>query len=133
MTMGQCAVCKIDLLAVTLHKSADVSLCPNHAVLWAIGNAIPGMPPEAPPGRVLPDCCLCDEGGENACATIHDFKFDDDRTEMEWKVCGVHARAFIRHTLKPADVKTLIAVAGCQTFLTHDDFYDEDGNALQSH
>lgn len=109
----KCTQCGIDLIEVTIHyETGDVHLCPNHA----------GVEVDAAMElREVGECRLCDCA---AVATIHDFKFDDERTRVTYSVCGKHADAFINRRLAKA--------SGCMTFLTHDDFYDqESGEALQ--
>jgi len=139
---GKCNLCGVDLLAVTLHrrigtKPKSISLCPNHAIGWAIArNAsvelLLTFTREAP---LLTPCFLCPPGAfgpVQSDATVHDFKFDKKSTPVEWPCCDRHARAFQRHRLTPPEVKKLIAHAGV-TFMTHDDFYNEDGESIQSH
>ena len=78
-------------------------------------------------------CVECGERVEGC--TVHDFKFDEQRTRIEWHFCpncsvGLAVR-LLRHALRPDEVKLLWERAGMETFMTHDDFYDEEGNALQ--
>jgi len=71
-------------------------------------------------------CVLC--GHPLLGATIHDFKFDEKRTRIDWPVCPNHLATWVVRRLTPEQVKMLRQIAGCETFATHEDFYDEDGN-----
>lgn len=74
-------------------------------------------------------CVLC--GSPILGATIHDFKFDEKRTNIDWPVCPNHLATWVVRRLTPVEVKMLRQIAGCETFATHEDFYDEDGNSVQ--
>lgn len=134
-----CTLCGTGMTGLTLHrKTADASLCPNCAIVWAIGYLkAPERAKLAALGEFADqkmECCLCSANGiaNSAVATVHDFKFNEARTDVQWHVCEIHARTFERLNLHPNDVKALTKIAGVrETFMTHSDFYDEDGNAVQ--
>jgi hypothetical protein len=80
------------------------------------------------------NCVIC---GSTVCgAIIPDFKFDNEKTEINWVFCRncsiTWAVKLILCNLNNNQYKKLFSIHG-MTFLLHDDFYDEDGNALQSH
>jgi hypothetical protein len=76
------------------------------------------------PGR----CVFCDH--PFPAATLHDFKFDEARTPFDYAVCQNHLLLLAMHRLQPADVLKLRKLAGSDVFNVHDDFYDEEGNAV---
>lgn len=78
-------------------------------------------------------CCIC-ESGVTGC-TVYDFRMDDARTEIEWHFCRncslTHAVPLIRCALNREQFRAMVKMAGGLTFLTHEDFYNEKGRALQ--
>lgn len=63
--------------------------------------------------------------------TYHDFRFDDTKTEIYWHFCLNCAPRVVCKSLKPEEVQKLREKAGAEeTFLTHYDFYDEEGNQV---
>lgn len=78
-------------------------------------------------------CCICGESLEGI--TIHDFRFDENRTRIDWQFCPNHSILVglrtIQHALRPDEWAFFMSRAGMTTFMLHDDFYDEDGRALQ--
>lgn len=75
------------------------------------------------------ECVLC--GCEVKGITVHDFKFNASRTEVDWQLCPNHAIIWMMRRLQPDQVKKIRELAGCDTFATHGDFYDEAGNSVQ--
>lgn len=73
-------------------------------------------------------CLLCEN---NVAATIHDFRFDEEHTQLDYDVCANHLTMLALLCLEPASVLKLRKLAKGDVFWSHDDFYDEDGNALQ--
>ena len=74
-------------------------------------------------------CVICNH--DSIGATFHDFKFDKDGTPIHWALCRNCTVLMANLSLESWMVKKLWGIAGGETFLTHYDFYDEDGNALQ--
>lgn len=79
-------------------------------------------------------CCMCGTS-YHAGITVHDFKFDEPRTPHDWHFCpncsvttGVR---MISNALTPEEFKKLRAQVDVVTFQLHEDFYDDEGNALQ--
>lgn len=73
-------------------------------------------------------CVFC---GSPTSATIHDFKFDEERTRVDYEVCANHLVLLALCHLPKADVQKLRGLVDGEVFYTHGDFYDEDGEALQ--
>lgn len=74
-------------------------------------------------------CVLC--GCDIKGITVHDFKFDDERTEVDWQLCPNHAIFWMLRRLSPEQVQKIRELAGGDTFHTHGDFYDKEGNSIQ--
>ncbi len=74
-------------------------------------------------------CVLC--GAEVVDATIHDVLMEDTSRELDWDLCPNDLIRWVGRRLTPVEVKRLRKLAGGETFHTHSDFYDEDGNTLQ--
>lgn len=74
-------------------------------------------------------CVLC--GCEVKGVTVHDFKMDEKRTEVDWQLCPNHALLWMLRRLAPSQVKMVREKAGGDTFHTHGDFYDKDGKSVQ--
>lgn len=75
------------------------------------------------------ECVVC--GVKIAGITLYDFKLDEERTRLTWDFCPNHAILAVGHCLPSGVVMRMREIAGCETFATHDDFYDEVGNAVQ--
>ena len=75
------------------------------------------------------ECVLC--GCDVKGVTIHDFKFDKARTDVDWQLCPNHGLTWALRRLTPEQVKRVRELAGGETFHTHGDFYDEAGRSLQ--
>jgi len=82
-------------------------------------------------------CVICKALGGSIPSLKHggagkivEYKFDFARTEIEYSCCVEHMKAIADLNLRPNEVKALQGLFGV-TFNTHDDFYDEDGNAVQ--
>lgn len=82
------------------------------------------------PKKTVVPCVGCGNH-EVAGITAHDFRFDADRTEIDWAFCPNCMLAFALRRLAPRVVRRMRQVAGCGTFYTHDDFYDEEGVSIQ--
>ena len=78
-------------------------------------------------GRIC--CVLCD--AQVRGATFYDFKFNKERTQLSWDMCPNHTIRCAMRMLSNSDVLLLRNLAGGETFITHDDFYDENGESLQ--
>lgn len=115
------------MAAVTVHlRSGDFSLCPNHQITWALSGGLAiSLNEGVSEGK---PCVLC---GSPSCATLHDFKFDKKHTDIDWPVCRKHLDSWIKRHLLPEEVLKIRKLAGCDTFDTHDDFYDQEGNSIQ--
>jgi len=74
-------------------------------------------------------CVLC--GCEVKGITVHDFKMDKKRTEVDWQLCPNHAFPWVSRRLTPGQVRELRKMAEGDTFHTHGDFYDELGRSVQ--
>jgi hypothetical protein len=75
---------------------------------------------------------ICDSCGVNvSVCTVHDFKFDEIRTGIDWHLCPTCSVAWALRNLPAKTILKFREVAGMDTFLTHEDFYDEKGNACQ--
>ena len=74
-------------------------------------------------------CVLC------GCAvkgiTVHDFKFDAQRTDVDWQLCPKDAIGWLLRRLTPYQVLKIRKLAGGETFHTHSDFYNNNGKSLQ--
>jgi hypothetical protein len=75
------------------------------------------------------ECRICGENIEGA--TIHDFMMDDPKKRVDWQVCPNHFAAVAFHQLDPQAVQKLRHLHGGDTYHTHDDFYDEEGQTVQ--
>jgi hypothetical protein len=122
---ANCDLCKTPMYAATfsnLNGIQNVKACPNCMIMSVLEGEIKSVKSDC-------RCLLCDS--QKVAALIHDFKFDEERTHVEYSVCLYHCKRLIRKNLKPADVLKMRAHFGIDTFQIHDDFYDEKGNALQ--
>ena len=75
------------------------------------------------------ECVLC--GCETKGITVHDFKFDKARTDVDWQLCPNHSLTWLLRRLEPEQVEKVRSIAGCETFHTHGDFYDAEGYSVQ--
>jgi hypothetical protein len=75
------------------------------------------------------NCVLCGCGVKGI--TVHDFKLDKKRTEVDWQLCPNHALLWVLRRLTPEQVLKVRKLAGGDTFATHGDFYDHVGNSVQ--
>lgn len=121
-----CAICKIDLLSSTLLSFGAtkrvLNLCPNHSIVVALEN-------EQEIGPVAGKKCLVCAG--DAVAQMHDFLAVGERRTVEYHLCREHFVGIELRNLKPKAVQQLRKHFNGDTFLTHDDFYDGKGNAVQ--
>lgn len=119
------------------HKGCDISLsqimqviddgerrlvlCPNHMIMYLLGTV-------KPEDIVLEKSQLSEE-----LKCVIDGKpamlFKDGPTE--YHLCMEHIAKLIAHNLAPQEWKALVNIYGPDEFLLHDDFYDEEGTALQ--
>ena len=78
------------------------------------------------------DKTVCDScgNGQHAC-TVHDFKMTPDHTPIEWGLCANCAVYWANLCLPPKTILKFRKMACGETYLTHDDFYDENGYAIQ--
>jgi hypothetical protein len=74
-------------------------------------------------------CFACGAGMRGI--TVHDFKHNDSNENIDFQFCPNHAIMWALRSLNPETIKKMRAHAGCETHTTHEDFYDENGNALQ--
>ena len=79
-------------------------------------------------------CCICGAGTDGC--TVHDF-YMDSKESIDWQFCPNHSLAvgvrMIMHNLSKEQFKQILKLAGSETFMIHDDFYNGDGAALQPH
>jgi hypothetical protein len=119
----KCGVCGINMIAAEmLTKDRPSPLCPNHATeeaLTVLGHGDKSQP-----------CTLC---RKPSVAIIHDFKFDEKRTGITYPACRTHFKAIFKHNLTKEEYFMLLAQIGQISFNIHDDFYTEDGLAVQPH
>lgn len=107
------------------HHGAEIRgihVCANHLAIWAVG----GGKDIGEGGKDYGGCELC---SALAIGIAHDFRMKSKK-DVEWHLCKEHMVAVGRLNLEPEDVKSMWAKHGV-TFLTHDDFYAEDGTACQ--
>ena len=83
-------------------------------------------PPPAAPGLKLCDCC---QKSAPKGATFHDFELQSGR-ELDWCLCPNCTILCACRALPAKCVLQWRNVAG-STFITHADYYDKDGRALQ--
>lgn len=98
-----------------------VRVCANHLAIWAVTGG-----KDIGEGKDYGDCELCKE---KAIGIAHDFKMKSKK-DVKWRLCKEHMVAVGRLDLYARDVKRMWKKHG-MTFLTHDDFYAEDGTACQ--
>ena len=126
MIKGHCELCGYPMHSttlMTLDDKRDVKVCPNCIIGLVLKQDI------QPLWQADRKCVFC--GSQMIAAKIHDFKHDGPSTRFEYDVCFNHIAPLVKKNLQPADVMKLRKAAGGDVFETHDDFYDEEGNALQ--
>ena len=107
------------------HTGAEIRgihVCANHLAIWAVTGAKDIFND----GMDYGDCELC---GGTAIGIAHDFRMSSKKN-VKWSFCRDHMKAVGRLDLEPEDVKKMWVKHGV-TFLTHDDFYADDGTACQ--
>ncbi len=75
------------------------------------------------------ECRIC--GEQIPGATIHDFMMEDSSKKVDWQVCPNHFAAVAFRKLDPQAVLKLRYLHGGDTFHTHNDFYDVNGDLAQ--
>lgn len=98
-----------------------IYVCANHLAIWAMTEA-KDIGEEKDYGR----CDLCEV---KAIGVAHDFTMAE-KVDVEWRLCREHMRLVGCLDLPCDDVKEMRSKHGV-TFLTHDDYYDENGMACQ--
>lgn len=122
MSNMKCSVkeCGMNMLLASIDNGKEkLYFCPLHA----LQHVVEGFPEEklivypsdGKPGK----CEIC---GKEALI----YKDDD----MEVMLCGSHLDKLLRRDLEPEAWKILYSKTP-NTFLLHDDFYTEDGEAIQ--
>jgi hypothetical protein len=109
-----------------------MALCPNCLSGLAVGISDGDV--EAPVEKDVEagsglECAAC--GAPKNAAMFNDFCVDGDHRIVKWPACAECLLQTVRLNLTPMKVKNLRAYAEGELFNTHDDFYDEYGNAVQ--
>jgi hypothetical protein len=118
--------CSIDLkgfekiLGIFDDGAFKMVLCPNHQIMYVLGK-VKHEDMELMPSSITErsKCELCDELA---------IRFEDSETTYE--LCSHHMAKLIRHNLNREEFSKLYLKHG-NTFLLHDDFYEDDGEAIQ--
>jgi hypothetical protein len=98
-----------------------VHICANCVAIWATTGA-----PDIGEEKDYGNCELCKD---KAIGIANDFNMRTKK-DVKWRLCKDHMVAVGRLNLDPRDVKRMWKKHGV-TFLTHDDYYAEDGTACQ--
>jgi hypothetical protein len=100
--------------------AVSMILCPNHQIMYVLGMVKHTDMELSPSNLTLKkSCTLCAEQ-----AIIFE---DHDAT---YELCSTHMEKLIRRSLAPKEFSVLYLKHG-NTFLLHDDFYEDDGEAVQ--
>jgi hypothetical protein len=121
----KCSECGKNLVACELFvHSGSVLYCPNDAVMTVakLKNCLPALVTKSDP------CALC---GKPSCGRIFDFFIERGKGDLAYNVCLLHFQAVMGTCLTPAEFHMLTRQAGGITFNTHEDFYTDDGEAVQ--
>ena len=107
-----------------------IVLCPNHALMYVIDIANGETPEISPlPSELSYHPYLCD-----ACGEVHDtvlyLTSNYDEVTLSIHICRTHLHRLVARSLEPAAFKELFAKHGIFHEI-HDDFYDDEGNAMQ--
>lgn len=129
--MSKCQVCGIELLADEItYQGRTLFLCPLHQILWAVGR-LPGI--EGAPTPHEPFTCeVTGETGEHVSRFIERRERLGDKDEV-WHLRHDILLRLIRKSLTPEEWRALVKTHGQDSFQLHEDFYDDEGNALQPH
>jgi hypothetical protein len=131
MSSEHCHNCEAPTVGATLADGTQ--LCPNCLVTMAGGISDGDL--EAPTEKDVEagsglECAAC--GSLKNAAMVNDFCVDDPkRRTVKWPACAECLREMAMLNLTPQKVKNLRAYAEGELFNTHDDFYDQFGNAVQ--
>lgn len=124
-----CPNCCISMALGETIKKETLTKVEAHPSTWLYGISLHSLPPQvkkASPEH--PPCVLC---GKPSCAIEHDFKFDEERTRIDYHLCRKH---FIDNQRLRLDKKSYFKIkefAQGITFRIHDDFYTEKGRPVQ--
>jgi hypothetical protein len=121
----QCLRCGVNIIAAVLGSEPnEVALCPNDLIVAALKGELKNA------AEVELPCFFC---GKPAIGLCVDFKMDQkaDPRDVEYAACAEHLEALAMRDLHPGEVSKLRDFYGEDTFMVHDDFYDEEGNAVE--
>lgn len=115
-----CSVDMVEILGIFDDGSIKMVLCPNHQIMYVLGllkQENMDIMPSTLTEKIT--CELCE---------AKSVLFEESETTYE--LCSHHMEKLIRKNLSRDEFSKLYLKHG-NTFLLHDDFYDDDGEATQ--